>query len=70
MAEPVRCKNSADRPSGPPFVVVEDAAQPFMTHEGGIHVDRAMPFLDQPVVESLIIALEVIVLGVFLHSVA
>jgi len=29
-----------------------------------------MPFLDQPVVESLMIALKVIVLGVFLHSVA
>jgi hypothetical protein len=41
-----------------------------MTHEDGIHVDRAMPFLDQPVVESLMIALEVVVLGVFLHSVA
>jgi len=39
-----------------------------MAREGGIHVDRAMPFLDQPVVESLMIALEVIVLGVFLHS--
>jgi hypothetical protein len=68
--DPVRCQNSADRLGRPPFVVVEDATQPFMTHEGGIHVDRAMPFLDQPAVESLMIALEVVVVGVFLHSVA
>ena len=45
--EPVLCKNSADRLSGPPIVVVEDSTQPFMTHNGVIHVTRALPFLDQ-----------------------
>ena len=37
----VVCQNSADRLSGPLFVVVEDAAQPFMADDGGIHVDHA-----------------------------
>ena len=41
-----------------------------MTHDGGIHVDHAMPFLDQPVVESLMIPLDVVMLGVFPHSMA
>ncbi len=39
---PVVCRNSADRLSGPPFVVVEDPAQPFMAHDGGIHIDDAL----------------------------
>ena len=62
---PVLCKNSVDRLSGPPFIVVEDPAQPFMTHNGGIHVDDNLRRLDQPIVESLMISLDVIVLRVF-----
>lgn len=64
------CQASAERPIGPPFVVAEDAAWPCMTHERGIHVDRSMPFLDRPVVESLMIPLEAIVLDRFLHGAA
>jgi hypothetical protein len=67
---PVLCKNSDDRLGGPPFIVVEDPAQPFMTHNGGIHVDDAWLFLDQPIVEPLMIPLNVVVLRVFLHSMA
>jgi len=66
----VVCENSADRLSGPPFIVVENSAHPFMTHNGGIHVDHAVPFLDQLIVEPLVISLSVVVLCVFLHSVA
>jgi hypothetical protein len=63
-------QNSVDRLSGPPFVVVEDPAQPFMADDGGIHVDHARRFLDQPIVEPLMIPLDVVVLRVFLHRVA
>ena len=66
----VLCQNSADRLSGPPFVIVEDSAQPFMADDGGIHVDDALLLLDQPIVESLMIPLNVIVLGVFLYRAA
>ena len=66
----VVCQNSADRLSGPPFVVVEHPTQPFMADDGGTHVDDALPLLDQPVVESLMISLEVVMLRVFLHGVA
>ena len=66
---PIWCQNSADRLRGPPFVVVEDSAQPFMALNSGIHIDHAVLFLDQPIVESLMIPLGVIVLRVFLHRV-
>ncbi len=66
----VWCQYSADRLSGPPFVVVEDPTQPFMADDRRIHVDHAWQFLDQPVVEPLMIPLNVIMLRVFLHSVA
>lgn len=41
-----------------------------MANDGGIHIDHAGWFLDQPIVESLMIALDVVVLRVFLYSVA
>jgi len=66
----VWCENSADRLSGPPFVVVENSAQSFMAVDFGIRIDCAAPSLAQPIIESLMIPLEVIVLDVFLHSVA
>ena len=40
-----------------------------MTHNGAIHVARALPLLDQAIVEPLMIPLDVIMLRVFLHSV-
>jgi len=67
---PVVCQNSADRLSGPPFVVVEEPAQPFVADDGGIHVDHARWFLDQPIVEPLMIPLDVVMLRVFLYSMA
>jgi hypothetical protein len=57
---PVVCQNSADRLSGPPFVVVKDPTPPFMADDGGIHVDHALPLLDQPTVEPLMIPLDVL----------
>jgi len=66
----VVCENSADRLCGPLFVGVEHTTQPFVTHNGGIHVDHAEPLLNQPIVESLMVSFEVIMLCVFLHSVA
>lgn len=68
--DPVLCQNSADRLGGPPFVVVEDPALPFMALNSGIDVDHAMPFLDQLIVESLMIPFDVVMLRVLLHRVA
>ena len=67
---PVVCQNSADRLSSPPFVAAEDPAQPFTPLNSGIHIDCAVPFLDQSIVEPLMIPLYVVMLRVFLHSVA
>lgn len=66
----VVCQDSADRLSGPPFIVVKDAAQPFLAHDSGTHVDHARRFLDQLIVEPLMIPLDVVVLCVLLHRVA
>jgi hypothetical protein len=41
-----------------------------MADDGGIHVDHARRFLDQPIVEPLMITLDVVMLRVFLHRVA
>jgi uncharacterized membrane protein YvlD (DUF360 family) len=41
-----------------------------MAVDFGVHIDCAAPSFDKPIIESLMIPLEVIVLGVFLHSVA
>ncbi len=51
-------------------MVVEDSARPFIPDDGGIRVDHAMGFLDQPIVEPLMIPFGVGVLCVFLHRVA
>ena len=66
----VVCQNSADRLSGPPFIVVEDPTQPFMARNGRIHIDDDLLILDQPIVEPLMISLKVIMLSVFLHRLA
>jgi len=39
-----------------------------MTLDSGIHVDHAGTLLDQPIIEPLMIPLEVMMLGVLLHS--
>jgi len=41
-----------------------------MTHNGGIHVDDALALLEQPIAESLMIPLDVIMLRVLSYSVA
>ena len=67
---PVWCENSAGRLRSPPFVVVENSAQPFMALNSRIHVDHTVRLLDQPIVEPLVIPLEVVMLRVLPHSVA
>ncbi len=64
------CQNPADRLSGSPLVVVEDSAQPFAPLNGGIHIDCVVPLLDQSIVDSLMIPIDVRVLRVLLHHVA
>ncbi len=39
-----------------------------MADDGEIHIGHARRFLDQPIVESLMIPLDVVMLRVFLHS--
>jgi hypothetical protein len=68
LTEGVVCQNTAACLSGPPFVVVEDPTQPFMADDGGIHVDDVLRLLDHPIVEPLMVPLDVVVLRVFLHS--
>ena len=41
-----------------------------MALNSGIHVDHSMPFLDQLIVESLMIPLDVVMLRLLLHRVA
>ena len=66
----VVCQYSVDRLSQPPLVVVEYSAQSFMTLNNQTHVDHTLSRLDQPILEPLMIPLDVIMLRVFLHSVA
>jgi hypothetical protein len=66
----VVCQNPADRLSGPPIVVVQNPTQPFMALNSGVHADHTVRLLDQPVVEPLMVPLNVILLRVFLHSMA
>ena len=68
--EAVVCQNSAGRLSGPPVVIVEDPSQPFMALNSGILVDHAATIFDQPIIESLMVSLDVVMLRVSLHSVA
>ena len=65
----VVCQNSVDRLGGPPCVVVEDPAQPLAPLNRGIHIDRAAPFLELPIVEPLTFPLNVIMLRAVLHRV-
>jgi hypothetical protein len=67
---PVWCENPADRLSGPPIVVVQNPTQTFMALNSGVHADHTVRLLDQPIVEPLMIPLNVIMLRVFLHSMA
>ena len=52
----------------PSIVVVEDAAQPFSTADGTVRIGLVAHLLDQLVVESLVIALKVVMLRVFFHG--
>ncbi len=52
------------------IIVFEDTAQSFVTADDMFHVGRVARFLDQLVVESLVIALKVIMLHEFLYSFA
>jgi hypothetical protein len=55
---------------GPPIVVVQDATEPFSALNRSIHSGAAGQLLDQLVVETLVIALQVVVLRVFLDGLA
>ncbi len=50
----VWCENSADRLGGPPLIVVEDSAHPFVALNSRIHVDHTVRLLDQPIVEPVV----------------
>ena len=50
---PVVCQNSADRLGGPPFIVVEDSAHPFVVLNSRIHVDHTVRLLDQRIMTSI-----------------
>ncbi|MAG34533.1 MAG: hypothetical protein CL908_26995 [Deltaproteobacteria bacterium] len=63
-------KQAADGLCGPPVVVVEDSAQPFTTLDRAVQVEDALPLLDRPTVESLMIPFDGIGLGVFLRGAA
>lgn len=67
---PVWCQKSTDRLGGPLFIVVEDSAQPFSALNSGTHVGHTVRLLDQPIVEPLVVPLNVIVGRIFLHCVA
>ena len=53
-----------------PIIVFEDTPQPFSTADGTGHVRVVSGVLDQPIVETLVIALKVVVLGVLVQGVA
>ena len=63
------CQNSAEYLSGSP-IVVENASEPFTTLDTTNHGVRASPIVDQLVIDSLMVALDVVVLRVLLHGVA
>ena len=66
----VVCQNSAERLRGPLVVVVQHPAEPFATLDASSHVDSASLIVDQLVADPLMIPLDVVVLHVFTHSVA
>jgi hypothetical protein len=61
--------NSADLLSGPPVVVIQHPAEPFSALDASSHVDFASLIVDQPIVDSLVIPLDVVVLHVLSHGV-
>jgi hypothetical protein len=67
---PVVCQNSVDCLCGPAVVVVQHPTKPFAALDTTNHGVRASPIVDQLVIDSLMVALDVVVLRVFLHSVA
>lgn len=66
--DPVLCENSADRLSGPPIVAVQNPSQPFTALDITVHAAGAALVINQLIVEPLMIALNVVVLGKFLHG--
>ncbi len=52
------------------MIVFEDAAEPLSTVNLGARNDRTARLLDQLVVQPLVIALQVVVFGVFLDGLA
>ena len=64
------CQYSAHRLCGPPVIVFEDTAEPLSTVNRTAHIHPTVRFLDQLVVEPLVIALEMVVLRVLLHGLA
>ena len=52
----------------PPIVEFEVTSQPFLTLDGTVHVELAAWLLNQLVVETLVIALKVVVLRILLHG--
>jgi hypothetical protein len=55
------CQSSADRLRGPPVVVVQHHADSFAALDASSHVDSASLIVDQLVVDSLMIAVDVVV---------
>jgi hypothetical protein len=65
----VRCQYSAEHLSSSP-IVVEKASEPFKMLDVSAHIRLAAPIVDQCIVDSLMIPLEVVVLRVLPHGVA
>ena len=60
----------AHRLCGPPVIVFEDSTEPLATLDSAALTDRTARFLDQLIVEALVIALQVVVLRIFLDGLA
>jgi hypothetical protein len=67
---PVLWQYLAHRLCGPPMIVFEDTTEPLSTVNRTALIDRTARILDQLVVEPLVIALQRVVLRVFLHGLA
>ncbi len=67
---PVLCGNTAHRLRGPPIVVIQDTSESLSAIDGIVHIGLVDRLLDQLIVESLVIALKVIVVRVLLHRIA
>jgi hypothetical protein len=62
--DPAVYRYSAERLRGPPAVIVENATEPCVVLNRGIHVDPVTATVDQSIIESLMISLNVVVLRV------